>query len=175
MKLRSISTEADADEIEMLAKASASRALSQISALASSDALSVLWEMKTGALGCDPLDAEAPLNLIEQLNQTFTYIASARAAKILLARHPELAPFQLDLGTSPGPDIESRTGRGVSAEVFAAVTPANNRKLHRDIQKVLATDAAWKYAFFMCPGYDEGPQPHLGRNGVTVWSLGGSV
>jgi hypothetical protein len=175
MKIRIIRTEADANEIEALAKASASRAVAQVSTLASSDALVALWKMKTTALGCDPLDADTPLNLIEQLNQTFTYIASARAAKVLLARHPELAPFRLNLGTSPGPDIESRIGEGLSAEVFAAVTPANNQKLHRDIQKVQETDATWKYAFFMCPGYDEGLQSHLSRNGVTVWSLGGNL
>lgn len=115
------------------------------------------------------------MNLIEQLNQTFTCIASARAAKVLLAMHPELAPFQLNLGTSPGPDIESRSGEGISAEVFAAVTPGNNRKLNRDIQKVQDSDAAWKCVFFMCPGYAEGSQPLLSRNGVTVWSLGGSL
>lgn len=175
MKLRTVSNIAEATEIEELAKVSAARALAQVSALPSSDALAALWEMKTAALGCDPLDAETPLNLIEQLNQTFTYIASARAAKFLLKAHPELAPFQLNLGTSPGPDIESRAGRGLSAEVFAAVTPASNRKLQRDIQKVCGTTAAFKYVFFMCPGYDEGVQPRLSRDGVTVWSLGGGV
>jgi hypothetical protein len=70
--------------------------------------------------------------------------------------HPELAPFHLNLGTMPGPDIESRMGEGLSGEVFAAVAPGNNRKLQPDIQKVYATDAALKYVFFMCPGYDMG-------------------
>lgn len=175
MKLRSISTEADADEIEARARLSASKALVQVGALASADALSVLWQMKTGALGCDPLNAEVPLNLIEQLNQTFTYIASARAAKVLLSKHPEMAPFRLNLGTSPGPDIESEIGGGLSAEVFAAVTPGNNQKLRRDIQKVYETNAASKYVFFMCPGYGKGSQPQLSRDGVTVWSLGGEL
>ena len=175
MKLRSIRTEADADDIEERGRLSASTALSRLTALENSDALAALWQMKTGALGCDPLDAETPLNLIEQLNQTFTYIASARAAKILLVKHPELAPFKLNLGTSPGPDIESSLGGGLSAEVFAAVTPGNNQKLRRDIQKVYESNAEVKYVFFMCPGYDAGHQHGLDRDGVTVWSLGGKL
>lgn len=175
MKQRTITTVADADHIETRAKLSASKALAQVGALAHSNPLGALWQMKIGALGCDPLDADVPLNLIEQLNQTFTYIASARAVKVLLAMHPEMAPFHLNLGTSPGADIESGVVGGLSAEVFAAVTPGNNQKLRRDIQKVFETNAVSKYVFFMCPGYEAGPQPRLSRDGVTVWSVGGSI
>lgn len=83
--------------------------------------------MKFSPVGCDPLDADTPLNLIEQINQTFTYLASAKAVKLLLQLHPELAPFTVNLGTSPGSDIESRTGAALAAEVFAAVNTSNNR------------------------------------------------
>ena len=50
------------------------------------NALHALWALKVQKTGCNPLDAESPLNLIEQLNQTFTYLASAKEA--LIYSHP---------------------------------------------------------------------------------------
>lgn len=175
MKQRTVEDPEDANEIETLAKMAGHKALAQLAALKDSDPLTALWRMKTEALGCDPLDSSVPLNLIEQLNQTFTYIASARAARFLLKEHPDLGPYRLNLGTTPGPDIESSRSGGLSAEVFAAVTPQNNQKLRRDIQKVYETNASLKYVFFMCPGYEPGRQMHLSRDGVTVYSLGGAL
>lgn len=48
---------------------------------ATKDALALLYQMKFCQVGCDPLDHLRPLNLIEQLNQIFTYVASFRAAE----------------------------------------------------------------------------------------------
>ncbi len=127
--------------------------------------------MKFTNIGCDPLDAERPLNLIEQINQTFTYLASAKAVEHLVRLHPTLAPFTLRLGTSPGSDIESRCG-SVAAEVFAAVNVSNNRKLMKDRAKVSRVSAQFRYVFFMCPGYGAGRQTKLEREpGVEVWSV----
>ena len=131
--------------------------------------------MKIASVGCDPLDANSPLNLIEQLNQTFTYIASVRAAKILFAHHPEAAPFTLNLGNVAGFDIESKRNGGVAAEVFAAVNPSNNQKLAKDLKKMGTSSAQHRYVFFMCPGYLEGHQKKLEKvPGVKVWSVGGN-
>ena len=131
--------------------------------------------MKFSPVGCDPLNSESPLNLIEQINQTFTYLASAKAVMRLLELHPALAPFTVNLGTSPGSDIESACG-SLAAEVFAAVNTSNNRKLARDRAKVSQTNAQFKYVFFMCPGYEPGRQPQSEREaGVEVWSVGGDL
>jgi len=93
MKVRTLETPEDANRILAPVAASAKKSLQQLRHLSSgSDALKALWQMKFTPSGCDPLDADVPLNLIEQLNQTFTYIASARAAKVLLCQHPEAAP-----------------------------------------------------------------------------------
>jgi hypothetical protein len=174
MKIRTVTTAGEVDQIVLPIAASAKAALSQLQRLCSmDDALKALWEMKVSPAGCDPLDAAVPLNLIEQLNQTFTYVASARAVKILLERHPRAAPFTLNLGTAAGSDIESKLAGGIAAEVFAAVNTANNRKLSKDVKKVAATKAQFKYVFFMCPGYAEGRQTRLERvPGVEVWSVG---
>ena len=62
---------------------------------------------------------------------------------------------------------------GVVAEVFAAVTPANNQKLREDIKKVRAASQKHRYVLFMSPGHREGPVSHqLAGNDVSVWSLG---
>lgn len=174
MKVRTVRSVGELDELVQAVTASPNKALAQISQLGS-EGIRALWSMKFEPVGCDPLDSETPLNLIEQLNQTFTYIASARATKILIARHPELVPFTLNLGTSGGTDIESKVGGCLAAEVFAAVNTSNNEKLKKDIVKVAGTAAKFKYVFFMCPGYAEGYQPKLGHSGVEVWSVGGAL
>lgn len=176
MKTRQIHSAKEADDIFEAVTQSAIRALKQIVKLPASAALRTLWSMKTEPVGCDPLDSDVPLNLIEQLNQTFTYVASARAAKVLLSRHPELIPFTLHLGTASGSDIESLAQGGLAAEVFAAVSTQNNQKLAKDIKKVGATAAQRKYVFFMCPGYEPGRHQRLEtRPDVEVWSVGAQL
>ncbi len=174
MKTRIISSETELDVLVESVTASATKSIEQIFKLGS-DSLHAIWSLKFKPVGYNPLDPETRLNFIEQLNQSFTYIASARATKILFTRHPMLAPFTLNLGTVGGSDIESRLGGGVAAEVFAAVNTSNNRKLAKDIAKVAATNAKFKYVFFMCPGYAEGFQSDLSPEGVIVWSVGGTL
>ena len=130
-------------------------------------------KMKFSGIGFDPLDSNRPLNIIGQINQSFTYLASFYALEVLFTEYPELAPFQLNLGTAPGSDIESECG-GLAAEVFAAVAPTSNQKLKKDINKVLATDAKLKFVFFICPNFELGRQPQLEKEGVIVWALKGA-
>jgi len=118
--------------------------------------LDVLRKMKFDECGADPLEAH-PMNMIEQLNQTFTYLASLDGVAYLLERHADHAPFVLNLGTRSGYDIESEDGQ-VVAEVFAAVRPCNNNKLVKDSKRVHNADARHKYVFFMSPGVVVGEQ-----------------
>ena len=129
--------------------------------------------MKFGGIGFDPLDSDRKLNLIEQINQSFTYLASFYALETLFTEYPELAPFKLNLGTAAGSDIESECG-GLAAEVFASVTPTNNQKLKKDINKVLETNAKLKFVFFICPNFELGRQPQFERDDVIVWALKGA-
>ncbi|ALM70725.1 hypothetical protein [Vibrio vulnificus] len=137
------------------------------------DAYGLFSKMKFGGVGFDPLNSERELNVIEQINQSFTYLASFNAIEVLFEYHSELAPYTLNLGTAPGLDIESNCGT-LAAEVFASVTPTNNQKLKKDIDKVAATDAQLKYAFFMCPNFEYGRQAKFERDGVMVWALEGA-
>lgn len=152
MKSREFRTPEKAAELEVALRKAAATAVSDLAELANTDdPLSVLEKMKFEPVGCDPLDPSRPLNLIEQLNQTFTYLVSVRAVEFLFDEHPEASPFRVNLGTAAGSDVESADGT-VAAEVFAAVTPDNNRKLAKDIEKVRSTQASYQYVFFYSPG-----------------------
>jgi hypothetical protein len=134
--------------------------------------LDFLERIKFEPIGLDPLDTQRPLNLIEQINQTFTYLASFKAAEILFQQHRKLPSLVLNLGTTSGSDIESEFNGGIAAEVFAATKPSSNQKLKKDIAKVHATGAAFQYVFFMCPSIKSGPYPVKDEHVVQVWSLG---
>lgn len=126
-----------------------------------------LAKLKFEPFGHHPLEPRN-LNLIEQLNQTFTYLASAQAVRWLLERHPVSGPYTLNLGTLAGVDVVSADGT-VEAETFAAVDPSNNDKLNADIAKLRARPSVHKYVFYICPTH----LPGEGRLGdVTVVSLG---
>lgn len=157
--------------------ASAEQTQIQIAELAGSEEpLAFLFQLKFQEVGCDPLNLSRQLNLIEQLNQTFTYLASFNGAEFLFDRHPKVKCLSLNLGTSSGFDIQTSEGGGIAAEVFAAVTPRNNRKLDSDIEKVSAAEAKYRYVLFMSPEHEAGPYRGTPKvAGVTVWSLGCSL
>ena len=107
--------------------------LSQISSeIKLSSSQTLFSKMKFGVIGFDPLDSKCELNIVEQINQSFTYLASFYALEILFIDYSKLAPFRLNLGTALGSDIESECG-GLTAEV----APTSNQKLKKDISKVL--------------------------------------
>lgn len=116
--------------------------------------LGALSAVKFEQVGADPLDPLRPLNLIEQVNQCFTYLVSLAAVEALFELHPDAGPFKLNLGNVSGSDVES-LDRSVIAEVFAAVRPSNNRKLKNDIERAAKTEADAKYVFFHAPGEHE--------------------
>lgn len=162
------------EELEQKLYESMDKTLSQISSeITSNCSQSLFSKMKFGGVGFDPLNPDRELNIIEQINQSFTYLASFYALEVLFTEYRELAPFRLNLGTASGSDIESECG-GLTAEVFASVTPTNNQKLKKDIDKVLQTNANLKFVFFICPNFELGRQPQFERDDVIVWALKGA-
>jgi hypothetical protein len=137
------------------------------------DSLQVLRMMKFDEIGHHPSDPRA-LNIIEQVNQTFTYLVTLEAARWLLTNHPEAGGVRVSLGTAPGFDLESLEAQVVAAEAFAATRPRSNDKLRKDIQRLVekAPGFRHRYVFFSCPGYPQGRQPQLETaQTVIVWSL----
>ena len=130
-------------------------------------------KMKFGGIGFDPLDSKRELNIVEQVNQSFTYLSSFYALEMPFTEYPKLAPFRLNLGTASGSDIESECGE-LAAEVFAAMAPTNNQQLRKDINKVLETNAKLKFVFFICPNFELGRRPQFERDDVIIWALKGA-
>lgn len=170
-KQQVFATITEVEALEAAVRLAADKALRQIEA-AAAGSLARLWELKATPSGYDPLNPVRPLNFIEQINQSFTYLATAKALRYLLEHYPGFGPFKANLGTASGSDIEARDPVDLAAEVFAATSPASNGKLRRDIEKVSATPARHRFAFLMCPGIAEGRRVNQERNGVIVWSVG---
>ncbi len=61
------------------------------------DPMDLLRSMKFDTIGFHPMDAQ-PLNVIEQINQTFTYAVALAAARQLLILHPDAGGFRLAPG-----------------------------------------------------------------------------
>lgn len=167
----------DIEGYKQLLRESAERTRTEISKLLSRSggSLEFLFQLKFQPTGCDPLKADRRLNLIEQLHQTFTYLASLNAASFLFDRHPEVEQLTLNLGTSPGSDIETLEDGGIAAEVFTSVDPRNNRKLANDIEKVSRAEAKHRYVPFMSPDPKAGYFDTASTDGIIVRWLGYST
>lgn len=113
------------------------------------DGSSVLYNMKFANCGRDPFE-DRDLNIIEQLNQQFTYFTSINAVEYLLEHYPEYAPFKMNLGTMSGYDIVS-FDNNLIAEVFSATTPSNNRKIQSDVKRLSDSKAEVKISFYHSP------------------------
>lgn len=120
-----------------------------------------------------PID-DRQLNLVEQINQTWTCLVSLKALPFLFERHPTAGGFRLNLGVESGTDIESMVHGLVAAEAFAAVHPSNNRKLAKDLQKLVreCPTAQARYVFFGAPDFRHERQHKLETvDGIEVWSI----
>jgi hypothetical protein len=114
---------------------------------------SLFYEMKFKKNGKDPL-YERPLNIIEQINQTYTYLVTFKAIIYLFENHPDISAFRMNLGTAPGFDIESCDG-SIIAEVFASTSITNNQKIKKDINRLIKAGRDKKrYLFFHSPEDD---------------------
>ncbi len=162
MRRQSIASLADVARLESLVTSSAQLAATRMQTLLqASTGLDTLARLKFSPVGCDPLDPARNLNVVEQINQTFTYLASLAAARWLLARHPANVPYTLNLGTMAGTDIVSADGE-VAGEVFAATHPDSNDKLRKDMDKVGLSPATHKYVFYLSPkGSRRPPRPGI--------------
>ena len=132
--------------------------------------MALLNALRFEFVGRDPLTGE-PLNVIEQLNQTFTILVSLRAVERLIELHPEAGGFQLALGTSSGRDIESVRPDLVAAEVFSATRPTSNQKLKKDLERLRVDPAQHRYIFFAAPGFAPGRHERLEAHGVQVYAV----
>lgn len=136
----------------------------------SGTSLDILRAMKFDKVGFHPIDGR-PLNLIEQINRTFTFMVALKATKWLLAHHPDAGGFKLAPGATMAMelDIMSNVPGLVGAETFAATHPDSNRKLAKDLAKLQQSQARFRYAFFYAPNFPFGRMEKLERQtGIEV-------
>jgi hypothetical protein len=137
------------------------------------DPLDLLRKIKFEEVGYHPVE-DRRLNVIEQINQTWTYAVALAATLELLKRHPDANGFCVAPGARMAIplDIMSRREGFVGAETFAAVDPRNNGKLARDLAKMAHRPEQHRYVFFCSPKFP-GLQrrPTLEANSVQVWSI----
>lgn len=160
----------DADRLMGLIRSAAVN-LQKWSATQSCDPLDMLRRMKFEAVGFHPIAGHA-LNIVEQINQTWTFAVAVAAARQLLLLHPDAGGFRLAPGANAclALDIMSEVEGLVGAETFAAVTPSNNGKLAADLCKLALRSEKYRYVFFMSPGYP-GNKLQFERDGIQVWSV----
>ena len=135
--------------------------------------MELLRAIKFDPVGIHPFAGHA-LNVIEQVNQTATYLVALEAARLLFDLHPGEPGYLIAPGAhmSHPLDIMSLTEGQVGAEVFAAVDPRNNNKLKKDLTKLAARPERSRYVFFSSPLFPErGRRTELEANGIQVWSL----
>ncbi|MBB4183914.1 hypothetical protein GGE07_000527 [Sinorhizobium terangae] len=121
-----VSSPEDVDLLLARVTASATQVRQWINAF-TGEPLEFLRRLKFEAVGYHPI-GHHPLNIIEQVNQTWTYATALLAARQLFALHPEAGGYHLAPGAhaSQPLDIMSEVEGLVGAETFAAVTPRNN-------------------------------------------------
>lgn len=139
------------------------------------DPLRAMFEMKFQATGFHP-SAGYALNLVEQINQTFTYLCALEAASLLFDWHQGLNGLSIYPGAHAPKgtlDIEAlEQPNFLGAETFAAVTPTNNRKLIKDLEKLRDREEEYRYVFFISPTHMvTSRQERLEKYGVHVWSI----
>jgi hypothetical protein len=137
------------------------------------DPVGLLRQMKFEPVGFHPI-SHGPLNLVEQINQTWTFFAAIAAAKQLLVLHPEAGGFRLAPGAHAALplDIMSEAEGLVGAETFAAVSPRNNDKLQKDLAKLQGRLETHRYVFFLSPLFPgTAHRPQFDADGGQVWSV----
>lgn len=163
---------AEAEERLIKLEESAARVAAWVSAFKGRP-LDLIRHMKFDLVGFHPV-THSSLNVIEQVNQTWTYAAALLGARKLFELHPDAGAFHLAPGAhaSQPLDIMSEVAGLVGAETFAAVRPQNNRKLAKDLDKLAGSPEQHRYVFFISPAFP-GTQrlERFERGGVQVWSV----
>jgi hypothetical protein len=129
--------------------------------------------LKFDPVGFHPFAGHS-LNVIEQVNQTATYLVALEAARLLFELHPEEPGYVIAPGAymSHPLDIMSITEGQIGAETFAAVDPRNNNKLNKDLAKLAMRTDRHRYVFFSSPLYPATKRRvELEVDEVQIWTI----
>ena len=165
-----ISTALELEKYREKAKESAKKAVRNLEDLLSlcvGDPELVMKRFKFKKLGVKVLDPDSLDNFCEQIDQQATVSAALDAVLWLMQQHPGKKWIVEPTAGGEGPDIKSED-KEVVAEVFAAVDPANNSKLTKDIEKISRElSAKHRYVIYRSPK----PQSREESSGVKIHCL----
>ena len=77
--------------------------------------------------------------------------------------------FRVNLQTKSGYDILS-VDKKIIAETFSVVSPKNNNKLKKDIQRIEKSNATYKYVFYFSHLNNEGNETKFGNVNIVQFS-----
>ena len=122
-----------------------------------------LATLKFGANGNHPW-RNGGWNIIEQVNQSFTIMASLAAAEYLLDRFGNFGGLHLNPGARQGRDLISHQPQilAIEVEVFTCGEGYFRRKLRNDTRRFIGANADHCFVFFYCPVLFQG-NPRQGR------------
>lgn len=167
-----VSSVAEADALMDKIRATAASVQDWI-AEQSRDPLDMLRRMKFDFVGFHPIEGHA-LNVLEQINQTWSYCVALAAARQLLLLHADAGGFN----PAPGAhacqalDIMKVVDGFLGAETLAAVTPRNNGKLDADLLKLSTRHEKHRYVFFMSHLFQGNKRLfQFEQPDVQVWSV----
>lgn len=129
--------------------------------------------MKFEQVGFHPLE-DRPLNIIEPINQTWTFVVAIAAVRQLLELHPDAGGMLLAPGARASLDLDimSEVKGYVGAENFPAVSLRNNGKLVSDLSKLAQCHERYRCVLFMPPLFlGNERRQKFERDGVEVWSI----
>jgi hypothetical protein len=178
--LINVKNQEEIDRLRQTVIVSAKQLKKEINECGNLDEMELLSRLKFDRIGFDPGDEQTRMNPIEQINQSWTYLASLKALEKLRELHPEITTYRLNLGSTNGFDIEDvpeqpHAGYGlrVAAEVYSAVSVTGNRKLTKDRNKLINSSARHRYVFFYVPTETAGRKQNreLNRTDLQVWAL----
>lgn len=143
----------------------------------SGSALEFFHALKFEPVGFHPFAGHS-LNVIEQVNQTATYLVALEATRLLFSLHQDEPGYIVAPGAymSHPLDIMSISEGHIGGETFAAVDPRNNSKLKKDLAKLATRGDRHRYIFFSSPLYPETKRrEELEAGGVQVWSMATAI
>lgn len=126
--------------------------------------MEAMFTLKFREFGRHHLEAR-PLNIIEQLNQSFTVMASLAAAEHLLDHYGDFGGLELNPGARSGRDIQSHNPQdlAIEAEVFTCGRSDFRRKIMNDTRRFEGANADHCFVFFYCPITNNGGESRQGR------------
>lgn len=131
-----------------------------------------LWCAKFDRTRTSACEKDRKLTVLEQANQTMTWLAGLCAVRVLLKLHPEAKRFEVCYPTEKGFDIVGK-GVRVRAEVFATKDTSVRPRLRKVCARLCEKSPRTRnYIFFCSPRYAKTHrQKGLERDRTKVWSV----